>query len=194
MTGPAPFWERPLTFAKMLDVGLRSQYVASFYAAPLLIRQRRGLVVFTSSFDWSVCWRRAWKPALWRAEGQRRQIRGGHGRRLSQSRCRRRIDLDGTLENGALRCRSRAQRRIRGFHGERGNAPIYRQDHRVALSGSRLYGGLPQTAGRGPRLGVRYGIKDEGREPPSYRAMLGEPRQPSERHRRVEARFPCVAE
>lgn len=34
----------------ILDVGLRSGYVASHYAAPLLIASGKGLVVFTSSF------------------------------------------------------------------------------------------------------------------------------------------------
>ena len=33
----------------MLDVGLRSSYVATYYAAPMMVEQRRGLVIFTSS-------------------------------------------------------------------------------------------------------------------------------------------------
>ncbi|KRW57444.1 SDR family NAD(P)-dependent oxidoreductase [Pseudomonas sp. TTU2014-080ASC] len=49
LTEPGPFWSKPLSLVRMLDVGLRSSYVASYYAAPLLIR-RKGLVVFTSSF------------------------------------------------------------------------------------------------------------------------------------------------
>jgi NAD(P)-dependent dehydrogenase (short-subunit alcohol dehydrogenase family) len=47
---PGPFWEKPLEMVRILDVGLRSAYVASYHAAPLMIRQRRGLVVFVSSF------------------------------------------------------------------------------------------------------------------------------------------------
>lgn len=34
----------------MFDVGMRSSYVASYYAAPLLIKNKAGLVVNTSSF------------------------------------------------------------------------------------------------------------------------------------------------
>ena len=41
--------------ADVLDVGLRSSYVASCYAAPLLVRQGRGLIAFTSS-PGSVCY------------------------------------------------------------------------------------------------------------------------------------------
>ncbi len=48
LTTPGNFWEKPLKLADILDVGLRSSYVASYYAAPLLIAQRSGLVVFTS--------------------------------------------------------------------------------------------------------------------------------------------------
>ena len=52
---PGGFWEKSLDLAHILDVGLRSQYVASFYAAPIMVRQKRGLVVFTSSFG-GVCY------------------------------------------------------------------------------------------------------------------------------------------
>ncbi|URM97339.1 SDR family NAD(P)-dependent oxidoreductase [Actinomadura madurae] len=45
-----PFWEKPLALQDMFDVGMRSAYVASYYAAPLLIRGDGGLVVNTSSF------------------------------------------------------------------------------------------------------------------------------------------------
>lgn len=45
-----PFWEKPLSMQAMLDVGLRSTYVASWYAAPLLAENGEGLLVNTSSF------------------------------------------------------------------------------------------------------------------------------------------------
>jgi NAD(P)-dependent dehydrogenase (short-subunit alcohol dehydrogenase family) len=43
------FWEEPLTVIDTLVVGVRSSYVATVYAAPLMLSQRKGLVVFTSS-------------------------------------------------------------------------------------------------------------------------------------------------
>jgi NAD(P)-dependent dehydrogenase (short-subunit alcohol dehydrogenase family) len=52
---PGGFWEKTLDLAKILDVGLRSQYVASWYAAPIMVKQKSGLMVFTSSFG-SVCY------------------------------------------------------------------------------------------------------------------------------------------
>jgi NAD(P)-dependent dehydrogenase (short-subunit alcohol dehydrogenase family) len=45
-----PFWQKPLSMQDILDVGLRSSYVASYFAAPLLVRNGEGLVVNTSSF------------------------------------------------------------------------------------------------------------------------------------------------
>jgi NAD(P)-dependent dehydrogenase (short-subunit alcohol dehydrogenase family) len=46
---PGNFWEKPLSLAKMIDVGVRSSYVASWHAAPLMVRQGSGLIAFTSS-------------------------------------------------------------------------------------------------------------------------------------------------
>lgn len=45
-----PFWKKSLDMVDTLDVGLRSAYVASWYAAPLMVEQGRGLIVFPSSF------------------------------------------------------------------------------------------------------------------------------------------------
>jgi NAD(P)-dependent dehydrogenase (short-subunit alcohol dehydrogenase family) len=49
MMGPTRFWEEPINVIDTLEVGLRSGYVATVYAAPLMLPQRKGLVVFTSA-------------------------------------------------------------------------------------------------------------------------------------------------
>jgi NAD(P)-dependent dehydrogenase (short-subunit alcohol dehydrogenase family) len=49
MTAPGNFWEKPLEIVDMLDVGLRSGYVASWLAAPIMVAQKRGLILFTSA-------------------------------------------------------------------------------------------------------------------------------------------------
>jgi NAD(P)-dependent dehydrogenase (short-subunit alcohol dehydrogenase family) len=49
LTAPLAFWEKPLEVVAMLEVGLRSGYVASYYAAPLMVRRRSGLILFTSA-------------------------------------------------------------------------------------------------------------------------------------------------
>jgi len=45
-----PFWEKPLDQLALLEVGMRSHYVAAWCAAPLLLAAGRGLIVNTSSF------------------------------------------------------------------------------------------------------------------------------------------------
>ena len=47
---PGPFWEKSLDLLRILDVGQRSHYVSSYYAAPLMIQTGGGLIVFTSSY------------------------------------------------------------------------------------------------------------------------------------------------
>lgn len=48
LMAPGNFWEKPLSLVDVMDVGLRSGYVATFHAAPTLVKQGRGLVIFTS--------------------------------------------------------------------------------------------------------------------------------------------------
>ncbi|MET0364623.1 MAG: SDR family NAD(P)-dependent oxidoreductase, partial [Sphingobium sp.] len=49
LSAPGQFWEKPLHIGNMIDVGVRSGFVASWYAAPHMVKQDRGLIVFTSS-------------------------------------------------------------------------------------------------------------------------------------------------
>jgi NAD(P)-dependent dehydrogenase (short-subunit alcohol dehydrogenase family) len=49
LTDPEHFWEKPLEICNMIDVGVRSGFVASWYAAPMMAAQHSGLVVFTSA-------------------------------------------------------------------------------------------------------------------------------------------------
>jgi NAD(P)-dependent dehydrogenase (short-subunit alcohol dehydrogenase family) len=49
LNAPGNFWEKPLKLVDLMDVGLRSGYVATWHAAPLMVQQRRGLVIFTSA-------------------------------------------------------------------------------------------------------------------------------------------------
>jgi len=45
-----PFWDAPVDLANIIDVGLRCHHVATYYAAPLLIKGRRGLIVNISFY------------------------------------------------------------------------------------------------------------------------------------------------
>lgn len=50
LTEDLPFWEQPSDLEIMFDVGLRSSYIMSRLAAPLLVETGGGLVVNTSGF------------------------------------------------------------------------------------------------------------------------------------------------
>ena len=49
MSAPGQFWEKSLDVATMIEVGARSGFVASWFAAPHMVKQDKGLVAFTSS-------------------------------------------------------------------------------------------------------------------------------------------------
>lgn len=48
-----PFWEKDLDAVKILDVGLRSAYVASWHAARMMVPRGSGTIAFGSSFGGS---------------------------------------------------------------------------------------------------------------------------------------------
>lgn len=177
LTDPAPFWQKPLALADVLDVGLRSAYVASWYAAPLLLRTDRALIAFTSS-PGSVCYMHG--PAY-----------GAQKAGVDKMAADMAVDFGGTpvstvsIWMGILL----TDRMRRAFGGnadalasfaEHAETPqftgrvidaLYRDPDLAALSGHTVIGA---------ELAQRYGITDEGgRRPPSHREMLGAPREPS---------------
>lgn len=50
LTEPKPFWRKPLSNWEMVDVGVRSNFVAAWHAAQLMVRQGSGLIVATSGY------------------------------------------------------------------------------------------------------------------------------------------------
>lgn len=50
LTAPQPFWEKPLSNWEMVDVGVRSNFVAAWHAAKLMVPRKSGLIVATSGY------------------------------------------------------------------------------------------------------------------------------------------------
>jgi NAD(P)-dependent dehydrogenase (short-subunit alcohol dehydrogenase family) len=50
LTDPEPFWEKPLSNWEMVDVGVRSNFVASWHAARIMARRNSGLIVAISGY------------------------------------------------------------------------------------------------------------------------------------------------
>lgn len=50
LTDRKPFWEKPLSNWEMIDVGVRSNYVAAWHAARIMTPQQSGLIVAISGY------------------------------------------------------------------------------------------------------------------------------------------------
>ena len=50
LTDPRPFWEKPLSNWEMVDVGVRSNFVAAWHAAKIMVPQKSGLIVAISGY------------------------------------------------------------------------------------------------------------------------------------------------
>jgi NAD(P)-dependent dehydrogenase (short-subunit alcohol dehydrogenase family) len=177
LTNPAPFWEKPLELADVLDVGLRSAYVASWYAAPLLLRADRGLIAFTSS-PGSVCYMHgpaygAQKAGVDKMAADMAVEFAGTG--VSTVSIWMGILLTERLQqafgdNAAALADFAEHAETPEFTGRLIDA-LFRDPELATLSGHTVIAA---------ELAERYGLTDAaGRRPPSHRDALGAPREPS---------------
>ena len=172
---PGPFWAKPLELVDILNIGLRSAYVASWHAAPLLVESGKGLLAFTSSFGAS-CYMHgpgygAQKVGVDKfAKDMAVDFRPHNVAAVSlwmgmlqTARTRRVMDEDAAKYAGFWEMAETPD-----FTGHL-LAALYRDEKRMEKSGQVLIGA---------ELALEYGIKEaDGRQPPSHRAMLGGPSQ-----------------
>jgi len=172
ITKAGGFWEKDRALADILGVGLRSAYIASYHAAPLLVEHGDGLLVNTSSFG-AACYMH--NPAY-----------GAQKAGLDKMAWDIAVDFKpynvatASLWMGPL-VTERTQRvwdtnpeQYKGFM-EQAETPFFigllidallRDPKRQEKSGHTFVAA---------ELALEYGIKDQGRQPPSYREMLGAP-------------------
>lgn len=166
-----PFWQKPPELAHLLDVGLRSSYIASYYAAPLLLKSANALIVQTSSYG-AGCYMHG--PAYGAQKA-------GSDKMIADMA----VDFEGT----SVRCislwlgpqkteRSAVAATIRpdayGNIMSVGESPEF--NGKVILA-------LQQDTGRNcsgqtlisAELAQEYGITDQGNQPDSFRNQLGAP-------------------
>ena len=177
LVSPKPFWEKPLGLADVLDVGLRSSYVASWHGAPLLVAQERGLIAFTSS-PGSVCYMHG--PAY-----------GAQKAGVDKMAADMAVDFVGTgVATVSIWMGILLTEKLRGAFAGHPEALAKTAQHAETpeFTGyliDALYGdpALMELSGQtaiGAELAERYGVTDEGgRRPPSHREMMGSPRVPS---------------
>jgi len=175
LTDKGGFWEKPLSLLDILNVGMRSHYVASYYAAPIMVRQRSGLIVHTSSFG-GRCYMHG--PAY------------GAGKAAVDKMAN---DMAVDLRPYDVACVSiwmgllRTERTMQVFNAE----PEKYADLMQATESPELTGrviaalakdpALMEKSGKilvGAELAQAYGITDiDGRQPASHAPMLGPPAQ-----------------
>lgn len=173
---PGGFWEKPLELVSILDVGLRSAYVTSYYAAPLMIRRRAGLIAFISSFG-SSCYMHG--AAYGAQKAGLDKLAADMGVDLeSYSVAAVSLWLGPQVTERTLAA-LKARPDQYGQFLQQAETPQYngRVIHALASDPQvmRFNGKTLITA----EVARDYGITEEGgRQPPSYREMLGAPREP----------------
>ncbi|CAG2137278.1 hypothetical protein LMG31506_01814 [Cupriavidus yeoncheonensis] len=175
LTVRAGFWQKSPDLVNILDVGLRSAYMASWHAAPLMVKQRSGLIAFTSSFGAS-CYMHgpaygAQKAGVDKfAKDMAVDLRPHNVAAVS-------IWMGMLKTERSMRSLARSPDQYADF-AERAETPeftgkiihaLYRDPRLMDKTGGVLIGA---------EIAREYGIQDdEGRQPPSYREMLGGPVQ-----------------
>jgi NAD(P)-dependent dehydrogenase (short-subunit alcohol dehydrogenase family) len=167
-----PFWEKELDAQKILDVGLRSAYVASWHAARIMVPQGSGLIAFGSSFGAS-CYMHgpaygAQKAGIDKfAHDMEHDLRGTGVTAVS-------IWMGPLVTERSLIARETNPEQYEGFIESAENPEftahildaIAKAPNRAELSGQTLIGA---------EIARELGVTDRGNERPSYRDMLGSP-------------------
>nr|WP_090340541.1 SDR family NAD(P)-dependent oxidoreductase [Mycolicibacterium malmesburyense]CRL69910.1 short-chain dehydrogenase/reductase SDR [Mycolicibacterium malmesburyense] len=170
MMGRTKFWEEPLNVMDTLDVGLRSSYVATVYAAPLMLPQRRGLVAFTSS---SGAVHYAFGPAYGVPKAGTDKMAADMAFDFREFGIAAVSIWMGSLLTERVRGIIASNPEKFGHILDTAETPeltghviwaLYTDADLMEVSGQTLIGA---------ELAVKYGIKDDGdRQPPSYRDMF----------------------
>ncbi|MFT3966126.1 MAG: SDR family NAD(P)-dependent oxidoreductase [Sphingobium sp.] len=169
LNAPGQFWEKPLKLADMIDVGIRSSYVASWLAAPILVEQDHGLIIFTSA---SGAAHYSMGPAYGahKAAIDKMAFDMAVDFRAAGSRVASLSIWMGALATDRLMAIIAADPAKYGYLNDQIETPeftghiiwaLYNDPGLTALSGETVIGA---------EMGVKYGVSDEeGRQPPSYR-------------------------
>lgn len=180
LIAPGPFWEKPLKLAEMIDVGLRSNYVAAWHAAPLMVAACKGLIA-SISFYGAVSYFHG--PAYGAAKAGTDKMMADMAIDLAPYGVAAVAFWPGFVLTDAVRALPpehipedlRAQ--LPNWETPEFSglviAALARDPALMTLTGQALIGA---------ELGARYGLSDtDGKQPISYRATMGAPAMPFSR-------------
>jgi NAD(P)-dependent dehydrogenase (short-subunit alcohol dehydrogenase family) len=177
LVAPGPFWEKPLKLVDMIDVGLRSNYVSAFHAAPIMAAAGKGLIA-SISFYGAVSYFHG--PAYGAAKAGTDKMMADMAVDLAPHGVAAISYWPGFILTDAVKAMppEMIPEDLRAmlpmweapeFTGLVIDA-LYCDPNLMALSGQALIGA---------ELAERYGVKDlDGKQPISYRANMGAPHTP----------------
>ena len=166
------FWEKELDAARILDVGLRSAYVASWHAAQMMVPQGSGVIAFGSSFG-GTCYMHgpaygAQKAGLDKfAHDMGHDFEGTGVRSFS-------IWMGPLITERSMIARTQHPEQYEGFI-ESAENPEFTAHILNALASDPRGTGLSGSTLIGAEIARELGVTDRGKERPSYREMLGNP-------------------
>jgi NAD(P)-dependent dehydrogenase (short-subunit alcohol dehydrogenase family) len=174
LLAPGGFWEKPLRLVDMIDVGLRSNYVTSYYAAPIMVEARRGLIVNISFYGAVSYFHGA-------AYGAAKAGTDKMTRDMAVDLARHGVCAVSLWPGFVMTDALAAMPRERVPEDLRAKLPQFERPEFSALVIDALFHDpqlreLSGSALIGAELGMKYGIKDiDGKQPISYRESMGSP-------------------
>lgn len=174
LSSEGPFWKKNLHMADMINVGLRSNYVAAYYATPLMIETAGALMVHISFYG-AVSYFHG--PAYGAAKAGTDKMSYDMAKDLQESDVASVALWPGFILSDMLKnmpaehLTPDLQERFAQFERPEFSGlvieQLWRDPERMSLSGKALIGA---------ELGHRYGIQDlDGKQPLSYRSTMGDP-------------------
>ncbi len=171
LTTPGNFWEKPLKLADIVNVGIRSSYVASWHAAQIMVPQACGLIAMTSA---SGAVHYVYGPGY-----------GAHKAGVDKMAFDMGVDLKGTgvtalsiwmgaLLTDRLKALIESDRAKYGYIDKIVETPEFTGHVIWALFNDPELASHNGETLIGAELAEHYGLVDEGgRKPPSYRTTHG---------------------
>lgn len=174
LTTTRRFWEKPLDLVEILNVGLRSSYVASWHAAKLMVPHGSGLMAFISS-PGACCYMHG--PAYGAQKAGHDKMAHDMAHDLGSSGVSTASLWLGILKTERVEIAQRDHpEEYEKYRGIEENPEFTgRIIHALATAPD-----LAEMSGQAfytSELGIKYGVTDvDGRQPIVFREMLGGPR------------------
>lgn len=166
------FWEKELDAARILDVGLRSAYVASWHAARMMVPQGSGVIAFGSSFG-GTCYMHG--PAYGAQKAGLDKFAHDMGHDFAGTGVRSfSIWMGPLITERSMIARTQHPEQYEGFI-ESAENPEFTAHILNALASDPRGDDLSGSTLIGAEIAKELGVTDRGKERPSYREMLGNP-------------------